>query len=183
MTISKDCLVSFDYTLRDEDGVILDTTEGEEPMEYIHGRDDLIAGLERALEGKKAGDEIRDIVVLPQDAYGEYLPALAVELDRSSFPGDVEIEEDMQFEAEGPDGAQVVTVTKISGDKITVDGNHPLAGKTLRFDVKILAVREATEEEKARGLDRGCCCGRDGCGEDDSHDGCCCGHEHGHCGC
>lgn len=179
MNISKDCVVSFDYTLKDDNGVVLDTTEGDEPMEYIHGRNELISGLERALEGKEAGIELQDIVVQPEDAYGEYLPQLATEVERSSFPEGIEIEEDMQFEAEGPDGIQIVTVTKVNGDKITVDGNHPLAGKTLRFDVKILSVREATEEEIARGLARhcGCGCDHDACGDD-----CCGSHGHGNCG-
>lgn len=178
MNIAKDTVVAFDYTLKDDNGEVLDTTEGAEPLEYIHGRNNLISGLEKELEGKTPGDELKDIVIPPAEAYGEYIPSLAAEVERANFPEDVEIEVDMQFGAEGPHGTQVVTVTKIDGDKITVDGNHPLAGKTLHFDVKILAVREATEEEKAKGLDNGCGCG---CDHDDCGDDCGCGH--GHCGC
>lgn len=183
MNISKDCVVTFDYTLRDDGGIVLDTTEGDEPMEYIHGRNELIRGLEMALEGKEAGAVLQDISIAPQDAYGEHEPRLMAEVDRSSFPEGIELEVDMQFEAEGPGGAQIVTITKVDGDTITVDGNHPLAGKTLRFDVKVLGVREATEEEKARGLLRGCGCGCDhgACG-DDGCDDCCGGHGHDHCG-
>ena len=181
MNVSNDRVVTFHYTLRDADGVVLDTTEGDEPMEYIHGNEELIKGLERALEGAEPGAVLEGIVVEPAEGYGDYLPQLVAEVGRDSFPEGIEIEVDMQFEAEGPDGAQVVTVTKVEGDKITVDGNHPLAGKTLRFDVKVLAVREATEEEKARGLAHtcGCGCGHETCGDEDCDD--CCGG-HGHCG-
>ena len=180
MNVSKGRVVTFDYTLKDDGGVVLDSTEGDEPMEYMHGRGDLIAGLERALEGKEAGAFLQDIVVEPADGYGDYYPQLVAEVERDSFPDDCEIEVDMQFEADGPDGARIVTVTKIDGDTITVDGNHPLAGKTLRFDVKVLNVREATEEEKARGLARscGCGCGHDDCGHDSACDDCRGGHEH-----
>ena len=178
MNVSKDRVVTFHYTLRGDDGAVLDTTEGDEPMEYIHGKGELIAGLERALEGAEPGTALAGIVVEPADGYGEYYPSLITEVGRDSFPDDVEIEVDMQFEAVGPDGVQIVTVTKVEGDTITVDGNHPLAGKTLHFDVKVLAVREATEEEKAHGLAHSCGCGCDHNGCDD----CCGGHGHGQCG-
>ena len=172
MNIAKDYVVALDYVLRDDEGNEIDTTEGIEPLEYIHGQNNLIPGLERELEGKKAGDELKDILVLPADAYGEYLPELAVEVERKNFPEDVELEEGMQFEAEGPNGVQIVTVTKIDG-----------AGKNLHFDVKILTVREATDEEKKHGLKHscGCGCGCD-CEEDDCDDGCGCGGHNG-CGC
>lgn len=183
MIIAKDCVVAFDYVLKDNEGNELDTTEGAEPLEYIHGGNNLIAGLEKELEGKTAGDELKNLVVAPTEAYGEYNPALAAEVERKNFPDDIEIEEGMQFEAEGPGGIQVVTVTKIDGDTITVDGNHPLAGKTLHFDVKILSVREATEEEKKHGLRGSCGCGCGcGCESDDCDDTCGCGGHDG-CGC
>ena len=175
MNVSKDRVVTFDYTLRGDDGAVLDTTEGDEPMEYIHGRQEIIAGLERALEGAEPGAVLEGIVVEPAEGYGDYYPQLVAEVERDSFPEGAEIEVDMQFEAEGPDGLQIVTVTKVEGDTITVDGNHPLAGKTLRFDVKVIDVREATEEEKAHGLAHSCGCG---CGHDDCDDeacGDCCG--------
>lgn len=183
MNIAKDCVVTLNYVLRDDEGNEIDTTEGVEPLEYIHGQNNLISGLERELEGKKAGDELTNILILPADAYGEYIPELAVEVERKNFPDDVELEEGMQFEAEGPHGVQIVTVTKIDGDKITVDGNHPLAGKNLHFDIKILSVREATDEEKKQGLKHscGCDCGC-GCEDDDCDDGCGCGGHDG-CGC
>lgn len=179
MTISKDSVVSIDYTLTDNENEVLDSSEGSGPLEYLHGHDNLIPGLERELEGKKAGDTFK-AVIKPEDAYGEYQENLIVEVDRSQFPEDVEIEEGMQFEAGGPDGSRVVTVTKIDGGKVTVDANHPLAGETLNFDVKVVSVREATDEEKESGLRDQCGCG---CGDDCDCDDNCEGEEHGSCGC
>ena len=92
MNIAKDTVVAFDYTLKDDNGEVLDTTEGAEPLEYIHGRNNLISGLEKELEGKNPGDELKDIVIPPAEAYGEYIPSLAAEVERANFPEDVEIE-------------------------------------------------------------------------------------------
>lgn len=176
MTISKDCVVSIEYTLTDKQNEVLDSSEGTGPLEYLHGCGNLIPGLEKELEGKKAGDSFK-VVVAPQEAYGEYQQELVVEVDRTQFPEDVEITEGMQFEAGSPEGSRVVTVTAVSGDKVTVDANHPLAGEELHFDVSIVSVREATEDEKSGGLHQGCGCGG-GCGDDcdcDDDDGCGCG--------
>ncbi|MCD1654336.1 peptidylprolyl isomerase [Treponema zuelzerae] len=181
MTISKDSVVSIEYTLTDAENEVLDSSEGMGPLEYLHGHNNLIPGLERQLEGKKAGDSLK-ATVAPADAYGERADDLVVQVERSQFPDDVEITEGMQFEAGGPDGSRIVTVTAIDGDKITVDANHPLAGETLHFDVKVLSVREATDDEKANGLDQGCGCGcGDDCGDDCGEEGCGCGS--GGCGC
>ncbi len=181
MTITKDSVVSIEYTLTDDQKEVLDSSEGMGPLEYLHGHQNLIPGLEKQLEGKKAGDKVQ-AVVAPADAYGEYSDELVVSVERSQFPDDVEITEGMQFEAGGPGGSRIVTVTGIEGDKVTIDANHPLAGETLHFDVKIISVRESTDEEKANGLDQGGCgCGGD-CGDDCDceDDGCasggCCGH-------
>jgi FKBP-type peptidyl-prolyl cis-trans isomerase SlyD len=186
MTISKDSVVSIEYTLTDDENEVLDSSEGTGPLEYLHGHSNLIPGLEKELEGKKAGDSFKTSVA-PSDAYGEFQDDLVVEVDRSQFPDDVEITEGMQFEAGGPDGSRVVTVTAINDTKVTVDANHPLAGETLHFDVKVLSVRESTEEEKLNGLEGSSCgcgggCG-DGCDCDDDCDcendeavgGCSCG--------
>ncbi len=185
MNISKNSVVSLDYTLKDEAGEILDTTNGIEPLEYIHGRGNLIAGLERVLDGKEEGALFKNLEVKPEDAYGEYFPNLVAEVSRDSFPENVTIKVGMQFEAESENGSQIVTVTKIEGDNITVDGNHPLAGKTLYFDVRVVAVREATEEEKAFGLSHSCGCGCSGgdCESGADDEGCFCGHGNGCCGC
>lgn len=182
MTISKDSVVSIEYTLTDDENEVLDSSEGTGPLEYLHGHNNLIPGLEKHLEGKGAGDAFK-VSVAPADAYGEYQDELLVEVARNQFPDDVEIVEGMQFEAGSPEGSRVVTVTEVNGDKIKVDANHPLAGETLHFDVKVVSVRESTEEERQNGLDQGCgCgCGGDSCGDDCGDDcgcgdGCGCGH-------
>lgn len=186
MTICKDSVVSIEYTLTDDQKEVLDSSEGMGPLEYLHGHSNLIPGLEKELEGKKAGDAFK-VSVKPEEAYGVYHDELVVEVDRNQFPDDVEIEVGMQFEAGGPNGSQVVTVTDVKETKVTVDANHPLAGETLHFDVKVISVRESTDEEKANGLESGCGCG---CGHDDDCDceedgcgsggcgsgGCGCGH-------
>lgn len=179
MTIAKDSVVSIEYTLTDDQNEVLDSSEGMGPLEYLHGHNNLIPGLEKELEGKNVGDSFKT-VINPADAYGEFQKELVVEVDRAQFPDDVEITVGMQFEAGGPDGSRIVTVTDVKDSKITVDANHPLAGETLHFDVKVISIREATEQEKAEGLDTGCGCG---CGDDcDCDDDC--GHEsHGDCGC
>ncbi len=168
MTITKDSVVTIEYTLTDNENEVLDSSEGTGPLEYLHGHNNLIPGLEKELEGKKAGDTFKTSVA-PKDGYGEYQDKLVVEVDRSQFPDDVEINEGMQFEAGGPDGSQIVTVTAVTDAKVTVDANHTLAGETLNFDVKVVSVREATDKEKAEGLESqgcGCGCGDGGCGDD-----------------
>lgn len=180
MTISKDSVVSIEYTLTDDQNEVLDSSQGTGPLEYLHGHQNLIPGLEKELEGKKAGDNFK-ATVPPAEAYGEYQDELVVEVDRSQFPDDVDVVEGMQFEAGSPDGSRVVTVTSVEGQKITVDANHPLAGETLHFDVKVVSVRAATEDEKENGLDHGCGCGSGGCGDDCECDDGSCGS--GGCGC
>jgi len=182
MTITTDSVVSIEYTLTDDGNEVLDSSEGAGPLEYLHGHNNLIPGLEKEMEGKKAGDTFK-ATIAPEQAYGVYHDELVVEVERSQFPDDVEITEGMQFEAGGPDGSRVVTVTAVNAAKVTVDANHPLAGETLHFDVKVVSVREATEEEKADGLQSGCGCG---CGGDDCGDDCGCDDEgcgSGGCGC
>jgi len=182
MTIAKDSVVSIEYTLTDSENEVLDSSEGTGPLEYLHGHNNLIPGLEKELNGKKAGDTFKTSVAAA-DAYGEYQDELVVEVERSQFPDDVEITEGMQFEAGGPDGSRVVTVTAVNETKVTVDANHPLAGEVLHFDVKVVSVREATEKEKTDGLESsgcGCGCGEGGCGDDcDCDDDC---GEEGGCG-
>ena len=150
MKISKDVVVSIEYTLRDDNGNVLDSSEGGEPLAYLHGNGSLIPGLEAQLEGKAANDALK-VVVAPADGYGEFDAAQIVSVPKSQFAGVTDLSVGMQFTASGPEGQQVVTVTKIENDMITVDGNHPLAGQTLTFDVKIINVREATEEELSHG--------------------------------
>lgn len=151
MQIAENAVVSIDYTLRNDEGEILDSSEGAQPLAYLHGAANIIAGLEQALLGKQAGDEIK-VSVEPEDAYGEFSVELVATLERSMFEGVDEPLPGMQFHASAPDGGmQVVTIRDVDGDQVTVDGNHPLAGQRLHFEVKVVGVREATKEELEHG--------------------------------
>lgn len=166
MKIEKDKMVAINYTLTNKDGKVLDTSAGKSPLEYIHGNNMLITGLEKELEGKEEGTELH-CVIEPKDAYGEIDERLIVQVPRSQFDDNMPIEVGMAFQAETQAGNYVlVRVTKIEQDTITVDGNHELAGVQLTFDVKIESVRDATEEElnSLGGCGCGCGCGGD-CGE------------------
>jgi len=179
MTITKNKIVSFDYALRDTNNEVLDIS-GSDPMVYLHGHENIISGLENALEGKKVGDSFK-VLIPAAEAYGEWNDKLSTTVPRSSFDGVKELAEGMQFEARFPNGNQIVTVTKITENEITVDGNHPLAGMDLNFDIVIREIRDATEEEIAHGhLHHGhgncdSCHPDDGCHSDDccENDGCC----------
>lgn len=150
MKIENEKVVSLNYTLRNDQGEILDTSDGREPLAYIHGMANIVPGLESQLNGKSAGDSLK-ISVAPVDGYGEYDLAQVVQVSRSQFEGVPELKVGMQFTASSPKGNQVVTVTNIDRDVVTVDGNHPLAGKTLHFDVTIVDVRNASEDELNHG--------------------------------
>jgi len=178
MVIEKDRVVTIDYKLRDATGEVIDSSEGSAPLVYLHGNDNIIVGLEKHLMGKQAGDKV-ECVVPAKEAYGERDEALVFEVSRAEFGEGAELEVGMQFEAHGEGGAQIVTISDIEGDHVTVDANHPLAGEELHFSVSVVDVREATAEEIAHGhIHGGCGDGEcDGCGDD-------CDHEHGSdCGC
>lgn len=149
MLIAANKAVSIDYTLTNDAGEVIDSSAGGAPLVYLHGAGNIIPGLEKALEGKTTGDEL-DVAVEPEDAYGEYLAELVSTLNRSMFEGVDELEVGMQFHASAPDGQmQIVTIRDLDGDDVTVDGNHPLAGQRLNFKVKVVDVRDASEEEIA----------------------------------
>ncbi|HWR81034.1 MAG TPA: peptidylprolyl isomerase [Pseudomonas sp.] len=151
MLIAANKAVSIDYTLTNDAGEVIDSSAGGAPMVYLHGAGNIIVGLEKALEGKRAGDEL-SVAVEPQDAYGEYSAELVAVLGREMFEGVDELEVGMQFHASGPDGSmQIVTIRDLDGDEVTVDGNHPLAGQRLNFQVKVVDVRDAHAEEIAHG--------------------------------
>lgn len=150
MTISKDSAVFFNYTLTDDAGNVLDKSPEGQPLAYLHGHNNIIPGLEKQLEGKSAGDKLT-AVVEPADAYGErHLEAIQT-IPREQFKGVDKIEVGMQFQSQAEGQVMSVVVTEVTDDQITVDGNHPLAGKQLTFDVEIADVRQATEEEIAHG--------------------------------
>lgn len=151
MLIAANKAVSIDYTLTNDIGEVLDSSSGGAPLVYLQGAGNIIPGLEKALEGKQPGDELT-VTVEPEDAYGEYSAELVSTLSRSMFEGVDELEVGMQFHASAPDGQmQIVTIRDLDGDDVTVDGNHPLAGQKLTFQVKIVDVRDASQEEIAHG--------------------------------
>lgn len=150
MKIAKHSVVEMGYTLTDGDGKVLDSSEGGEPFVYLHGVGTLIPGLESALEGQTAGEQLQ-VTVPPADGYGERNAALCQQVPRSEFQGVDELKEGMQFRVPTDEGQVVVTVTDVGDETVTIDGNHPLAGNTLHFDVAVLNVREATAEEIEHG--------------------------------
>jgi len=150
MQIADETAVLIHYSVTSDSGDILDSSSGEEPLAYIHGQGDLVPGLEKALLGKVAGDRIQ-VVVSPGEGYGEHDPDKIQIVPRDAFDEDTQLEPGMRFQAESDEGDVMVEVTAVQGDEVTVDANHPFAGKTLHFDVQVVAVREATEEELAHG--------------------------------
>ncbi len=150
MQITKNKVATVDYTLKDDEGNVLDTSSNGE-FAYLHGASNIIPGLENALEGKQANDEV-SVSIAPADAYGEVDPNGIQEIPRDMFPQDMEIQPGMQFHAQTPDGNTLtLTVVEVKENSVVADANHALAGKTLHFDVKVVGVRDATEEELAHG--------------------------------
>ncbi|MGB8633843.1 MAG: peptidylprolyl isomerase [Rhodanobacteraceae bacterium] len=150
MEIADRCVASFNYKLTDNDGQLIDTSEGRAPLAYLHGAGNIVPGLEKELAGKTAGDSFK-AEVPPELGYGQHNEAMVQELPSTAFQGVDEVKPGMQFQAQGPQGPLNVMVTKVADDTVTVDGNHPLAGKTLHFDVEVTEVREATSEELEQG--------------------------------
>lgn len=151
MNIGENCVVSFHYTLTNSDGETLDSSKGREPLKYLHGARNIVPGLEKALEGKSAGEKLT-VEVQPDEAYGHVNPELVQKVPRAAFEGAPEIKAGMQFQAQGPTGeVQIITVKEVADDEVTVDANHPLAGEVLHFDIAVEDVREATEDEISHG--------------------------------
>lgn len=150
MQVSKDKVVTINYTLTDEQGSVLDSSEGRDPLAYIHGSGSIIPGLESALEGKSAGDALA-VSVSPQEGYGERDEALTHVVSKDMFNDVEDLEVGMRFQAQSDQGRQVFSVIKIEEDEVTVDANHPLAGMTLNFDVNVADIRDATSEELEHG--------------------------------
>ena len=146
MQITKHTVAAIHYTLTDNEGNVLDSSAGRDPLHYIQGIGNLIPGMEEGLEGKTKGEKF-NIKVSPEKGYGMKSEELLQQVPRSSF-GDQQVEVGMQFQT---NQGSVVTVTKIGLDSITVDANHPLSGVELNFDVEVMEIRLATEEELAHG--------------------------------
>lgn len=168
LTVQDDTVVSMDYALRLADGQIADSSEGREPLEFVQGHGNIIPGLERALYGMSEGEE-KDVTVAPADAYGEFDSDMFETLPREAFPADVDLEMGMAFRMRTETGQVVVaTISEMDEEDVTLNLNHPLAGQTLYFHVKIAGLREATPEELAGGC---ASCGG-GCGDDCHGHGC-----------
>jgi FKBP-type peptidyl-prolyl cis-trans isomerase SlyD len=150
MVIAQDKVVLIHYTLTDDAGKVLDSSSGGEPLAYLHGQGNIVSGLEKALDGRQAGDKLR-VRVEPADGYGVREDSLVQQVPRRQFGG-ANVRPGMQLHAQTSHGhARVVTVTHIAGDMVTVDGNHPLAGEVLNFEVEVTEVRDASGEELEHG--------------------------------
>jgi FKBP-type peptidyl-prolyl cis-trans isomerase SlyD len=151
MQISKNKVATIDYTLTNPQGQVIDSSRGAQPLSYLHGVGGIIPGLEGALEGKTTGEKIT-VTIPPEQAYGLRNEQLVQTVPKKGFQGIQTITPGMQFRAQGPQGQmQIVTVVAVEGDNVKVDANHPLAGVTLKFDVDVVDVREATQEELSHG--------------------------------
>ncbi|WP_218311874.1 FKBP-type peptidyl-prolyl cis-trans isomerase [Alteromonas antoniana] len=156
MTITSDSVVTLHYKVSAEDGTELDSSFGKEPLTVLHGRRFLIEGLEEALEGKDKGESF-SVSVEPEKAYGHRVDALVQRVPKTMFEG-MEVEVGMSFRATTQQGEQSVVVIETTEDDVVVDGNHPLAGIPLTFEVEVVDIREATAEE----LEHGHAHGKDG---------------------
>ncbi|MDH5445426.1 MAG: peptidylprolyl isomerase [Gammaproteobacteria bacterium] len=151
MQITKDKVVLINYTLKNDDGEVIDSSEGNDPLAYLHGAENIIPGLEKALEGKAMGDSV-SVTVPPEEGYGTFDEGKVQAVPKDMFEDAGEVAVGSQYHAAGPDGGYItITVTEIGDDTVTVDANHPLAGENLSFDVEIVEIREASAEELEHG--------------------------------
>ncbi len=150
MDVAADKVVLIHYTLKDDDGEVIDSSAGGDPLAYIQGHGNLVPGLEKALEGKQNGSKVI-VSVPPEEGYGKHDAKLIQRIPKRSLQGAGQIKKGMQFQARTDEGVRQFTVTAIAGDMVTLDGNHPLADKTLHFDIDVVEVRDATSEELEHG--------------------------------
>jgi FKBP-type peptidyl-prolyl cis-trans isomerase SlyD len=151
MKIANGSVVGIDYSLHLGDGRVVDASAPGEPLTYLHGEGQIVPGLESALEGLDVGEQ-KKVVVAPGDGYGEHDPRGIQEVPKDAFPTGFDAQVGMELTAEGPNGEPVpFTIREVRPQTILIDLNHPLAGKTLHFDVTVREVRTATDEERAHG--------------------------------
>lgn len=183
MKIEADKWVAIHYTLKDDNGTELDSSVGGAPLGYVHGHGYLIVGLENELLGKEVGDKFT-AVIAPKDGYGEYDSRLVADVPVEQFEmSGAKVEVGMMFQVMTPAGPSIVRAVEVNEKTVKIDGNHELAGKTLHFDVEVVEVRDATEDElNPRGCGGGCGGCGGGCG-DDGCEGGCGGDCSGDCGC
>ena len=148
--VADDVVVSLDYTLTVE-GEVIDSTEGDEPLEFLQGHQNIIPGLERELGGMKIGDH-KTVTVPAADAYGEIDPENIIDVPRAEFPNEIPLKPGTELEVKNADGEVLTaTIQSVSKNSVKLDFNHPLAGKELTFDVTVVDLRAPTEEELAHG--------------------------------
>ena len=150
MEISAGKVVSIHYTLTNNSGDVLDSSEGKSPLAFLHGKGHIVKGLENALEGKTTGEKL-NVSVVPEEGYGVRDDQLIQKVSKSAFQGVDDVKPGMQFQAQTPNGMQLIFVKSVDGEEVTVDLNHPLAGEILNFDVEVSEVRAATEDEEKQG--------------------------------
>lgn len=160
MKNTENPVVSIHYTLTNKAGEQLDSSIGSEPLTYLHGAGNIIPGLENALADKTVGDKLT-VIIEPEDAYGERNEEHIQTVPKEMFEGIDKIEVGMQFQADSSNGPAIVTITAVDGDQVSIDGNHPLAGEQLTFDVEIADIRPATETEMENGHIHGSSCNHD----------------------
>lgn len=185
MRVASNRVVTFDFTVKDENGNLIDSSKDTGAMSYLHGDGRIAPGLERALEGRTVGDSF-SVYLNPSGGFGEYDESLVHTFTREELTGLGELQVGMQVQATGENGKRILTITKLEDDRVVLDENHPLAGRTVNFDVTIVDVRNATEEELGFDPSRDARC-TDDCitcelnEHDAEHDhGCRCGGDCGH---
>lgn len=150
MVIAKDQVVAINYTLKNDKGETIDSSEGRGPLVYLHGHGNIIPGLESELEGKTKGTKLQ-VSVSPEEAYGVRNEQMVQAVPKSQFDGIDNLSVGMQFQLDTPQGPMVVTAIEVRDEEVVLDGNHPLAGETLHFDVEVHEVRAGTDEEISHG--------------------------------
>lgn len=167
MKIADKTVVQMHYTLTSDEGAVIDSSAGREPLQYIQGAHMIVVGLEKAMVGHDVGDKF-DVKVIPSEGYGEYDERMTQEVPTSVFQGVDKVEAGMQFYAQTPMGPMPIRIKSVNGDKAVIDANHELAGKNLNFAIEVVSVREATEDE-LKPFEHHCCCKDKGEGEHECH--------------
>ncbi|MES0490642.1 MAG: peptidylprolyl isomerase [Leptospirales bacterium] len=155
MKIENEKFVTIEYTLKNDEGNVIDTTEGKDPLPYVHGTGHLLAGLENALEGKVSGESV-DVKLAPEQGYGAVLEDRIFDVPKSDMESIENLKEGMTLHAQTPNGVETFIILQIGDETIKVDGNHPLAGQNLHFAVTVSEVRDATEKELKPDHECGC---------------------------
>lgn len=150
MKAANGTVVIMHYTLSDDSGAVLDSSQGGDPLAYLHGHGNIVPGLEKALEGKEAGHKAQ-VTVTPAEGYGEVNPEAIFEAPREHFPQGANLAEGQRVRADGPNGPITFTIVRLTETGAVLDANHPLAGKTLHFNVDVVEIRDATKEELSHG--------------------------------